>query len=80
VSEPRGDSPDRPPAGEARVPGGSDDYLPIAFAGDDPRDIDWPVILEHCEYENVWVGGMELQPDGTWHMWNEDLVPGPKAG
>ena len=35
VREPRGDSPDNPPAGESRVPGGSDDY---GTAQDRPDD------------------------------------------
>jgi hypothetical protein len=44
VSDPSGDSPGGPATGAARLPGGSDDYLPLANAGDDPRDI-WSNIL-----------------------------------
>jgi len=44
VREPSGGSPDSPPAGGSGLPGGSDDYLPLAFAGDDPADL-WGSIL-----------------------------------
>lgn len=39
AGEPRGDSPDSPPAGEAGVPGLSGKRVPIAFAGNDPADL-----------------------------------------
>lgn len=39
VSVPAGDSPDSPPAGESRLPGGSDDYLPSENRPDDSAGI-----------------------------------------
>jgi hypothetical protein len=40
VSVPAGDSPDSPPAGESRLPGGSDDYLPSENRPDDSAGIE----------------------------------------
>jgi hypothetical protein len=40
VREPAGDSPDSPPAGESRLPGGSDDYLPSENRPDDSAGIE----------------------------------------
>ena len=37
--EPRGTGADSPAPGKPGVPGGSDDYLPVAPAGDDPADL-----------------------------------------
>jgi hypothetical protein len=37
--EPSGDSPDSPAPGKAGLPGGSDDYLPVAHNPDDPRNL-----------------------------------------
>lgn len=66
--EPAGDSPDSPAPGEARLPGGSDDYLPRQVPGGDPV-IAWPVVLKGAEYEPIWEGGVELNPDGSWTAW-----------
>lgn len=46
VSEPAGDSPGGPPAGESRLPGGSDDYLPSENRPDDSAGIGHVTLLE----------------------------------
>jgi YspA, cpYpsA-related SLOG family len=75
--EPSGGSPDSPAAGKPGVPGGSDDYLPVAPAGDDPG-IDWPVLPGGVIYRDA--GGWKawMEPDGTWHA--EIIPPPPENG
>lgn len=55
VREPRRDPSDNPPAGVDGVPGGSDDYRAIEFAGDDPADL-WENIIPVSPEEFIMAG------------------------
>ena len=65
MSEPRGDSPDSPSAGEPGLPGGSDDYR-AASPASDGSGVEWTgVRVDPAVFVEAILSPLYVSPDGV---------------